>query len=81
MEHRDIGHAQFSAQTIHQTRAANNPKGSGQCALFERRHKIIAGLHTGGRTSDALGLKGGLNERGIVWIILQVQDVERGFHF
>ena len=26
------------------------------------------------------GFQGGLNERGIVWIILQMQDVERGFH-
>ena len=49
-------------------------------AVFERRHKIIVVLHAGGRTSDAPGFQGGLNERGIVWIILQVQDVERGFH-
>src|ERR1035441_4168524 len=33
------------------------------------------------RTSDVPGLQGGLNQRGIVWIILQVQDVERGFHW
>jgi hypothetical protein len=49
--------------------------------VFERRHKIMVVLHAGGGTSDALGVQGGLNERGIVWIILQVQDVERGFHF
>ena len=50
-------------------------------AAFERRHKIIAALHAGGGAIDALGFQGGLNERGIVWIILQVQDVEWGFHF
>ena len=68
---------------------ADNPSNVGQreirkdqvnAAAFERRHKIIAVLHAGGRTSDAVGFQGGLNERGIVWIILQVQDVERGFH-
>jgi hypothetical protein len=49
--------------------------------VFERRHKFIVVLHAGGRTRDALGFQGALNERGIVGIILQVQDVERGFHF
>jgi hypothetical protein len=49
-------------------------------AAFERRHKIIAVLHAGGRASDAIGFQGGLNERGIVGIIFQVQDVEWGFH-
>ena len=49
-------------------------------AAFERRHKTIAALHAGGRASDAIGFQGGLNERGIVGIVLQVQDVERGFH-
>ena len=49
-------------------------------ALFERRHKTIVVLHAGDGTSDARGLQGGLDERGILGIILQVQNVERGFH-
>ncbi len=50
-------------------------------SAFERRHKIILLLHQGGCTGDARGFQGELNERGIGWIILQVQNVEWGFHF
>ena len=47
---------------------------------FERRDKIMAPFHAGGRTRDARGFQGGLNQRRIVGIILQVQNAERGFH-
>ena len=45
-------------------------------AMFERRHKFIARLHARDRILNALGLQRALNERGIVWIILQVQDAQ-----
>jgi hypothetical protein len=50
-------------------------------ALFERRHKLSAALHAVDGTRDALGFQGGLHEHGIVWVIFQVQDAERGFHW
>jgi hypothetical protein len=49
--------------------------------VFKRRHKILVVLYMGDRTSDAPGFQGGLNEGDFLWIILQVQDMEWGFHW
>ena len=69
----DLGHA-------NDNRERNTALERINVAGFERRHELIVVLDAGDCASDAFGFQGGLNQRGIVGVILQVQDVERGFH-
>lgn len=50
-------------------------------AVLERHHEISAALDAGDHAGDAAGFQGGVNQRGIVEIILQMEDMERGGHF